>query len=76
LDELLLKVSGGKLHRDSMLLGISEDEGKHWVFVDLSTTQEQLDEMFPELAGKIRYRRRSHRNSRKMKGPNGPFGVG
>lgn len=51
---LVLKVPDGKLHSDSSLLGISEDEGRHWVFIDLGQVKkEQLDEMFPELAGKV-----------------------
>jgi hypothetical protein len=52
---LVLKVSGGKLYKDSSLLGISEDDGKHWVFVDLggNVTKDQLGELFPELDNKI-----------------------
>lgn len=51
---LVLKVPDGKLYSDSTLLGISEDDGKHWVFLDLGQVKkDQLDETFPELAGKI-----------------------
>ncbi len=51
---IVMKVPDGKLYRDSFLLGISEDSGKHWVFVDLGPiTQEQLEQVFPELKGKI-----------------------
>jgi hypothetical protein len=50
-----MKGPGGKLNKDSSLLGISEDEGKHWVFVDLGPiTQEQFGQVFPELDGKIK----------------------
>ena len=37
-----------------MLLGISEDQGKSWVFIDLvAFSKEQLAKMFPELGGQI-----------------------
>jgi hypothetical protein len=52
--QIVLKVQGGKLYQDSSLLAISEDDEKHWVFVDLGPiTKEQLDQAFPELDGKI-----------------------
>ena len=50
----VLKVRGGKLYSDSSLLGISEDNGKHWVFIDLGpVSKEQFGQVFPELDGKI-----------------------
>lgn len=51
---LVAKVSGGRFSQDSVLLGISEDQGKSWVFIDLgSFSKELLAKMFPELDGKI-----------------------
>jgi hypothetical protein len=51
---LVMKVRGGKLYQDSTLLGISEDEGKSWSFVDLGPiSKEQFRQVFPELDGKI-----------------------
>jgi hypothetical protein len=51
---LVMKVPGGKFYQDSTLLGISEDEGKSWLFLDLgSVTREQFRQVFPELDGRI-----------------------
>jgi hypothetical protein len=51
---IVAKVPGGKIIQDSVLLGISENAGKSWVFVDLvAFSKEQLAKMFPELDGKI-----------------------
>lgn len=51
---LVIKVSGGKLYCESTLLGISEDGGKHWVFVDLGQMgKDEFKLLFPELNGKI-----------------------
>ena len=53
-EHTVMKVQGGRLVRDSYLLGISEDGGKNWVFVDLGqTTKEHFAQIFPELDGKI-----------------------
>jgi hypothetical protein len=53
---LVMKVPGGRLNVDSSLLGISEDDGKHWVFIDLGgVTKEQFGQAFPELDGKFPY---------------------
>lgn len=53
-EHLVMKVQGGKLIRDSYLLGISEDGGRTWVFVDIGqTSKEQFAQVFPELDGKI-----------------------
>jgi len=51
---VVVKVPAGRLHQDSHLLGISEDDGKSWVFVDISPlTKEQFAKVFPELDGKV-----------------------
>ena len=51
---IVMKVPGGKLHQDSVLLGISEDQGKSWVFIDLGPiSKAQLAKVFPELDGQI-----------------------
>jgi hypothetical protein len=51
---ILMKVSGGQLEQESHLLGISEDDGAEWVFIDVGTlTKVNFSEVFPELAGKI-----------------------
>ena len=51
---VVMKAPGGKLYKDSDLLAISEDAGKHWVFMDLaSITQETFGKLFPELADKV-----------------------
>lgn len=51
---IVMKVPAGRAHQDSHLMGISEDAGKTWVFVDVGPiSQEQLVEVFPELDGKI-----------------------
>ncbi|MFT3868574.1 MAG: hypothetical protein QM715_08750 [Nibricoccus sp.] len=52
---VVMKVPDGRrMSKDSFLLGISEDNGKTWVFVDLSNiTNEQYAELFPELVREI-----------------------
>ncbi len=53
-EHIRMKVTGGHLDQDSYLLGISEDDGKHWTFTDVGPmTKESFAESFPELAGKI-----------------------
>ena len=53
-NEIFMKVPDGKLEQDSHLLGISEDDGKTWAFIDVGNiSQQQLDQIFPELAGKV-----------------------
>jgi hypothetical protein len=53
-EHIRMKVTGGHLDQDSYLLGISEDDGKHWTFVDVGPmTKESFELAFPELAGKI-----------------------
>ena len=52
--KVVLKMPKGQTVSDSYLLGISEDQGKHWVFVDLSNVNtDQLGQMFPELKGQV-----------------------
>jgi len=52
--EVVMKVPGGRLHQESFLLAISEDEGMQWVFLDLGPiTPAQFTQVFPELDGKI-----------------------
>lgn len=51
---LVMKMPGGKLEQESHLLGISEDDGKKWVFVDAGgIPKAQFEQIFPEIAGKI-----------------------
>lgn len=51
---IVMKVPQGRVEQDGNLLGISEDDGKKWVFIDVSPiTQEQLAQVFPEVAGQI-----------------------
>jgi len=53
-ETITMKVPGGKFVQESCLLGISEDQGKSWVFLDVGpVTKEQLVQIFPELDGKI-----------------------
>ena len=53
-----LKVRGGHLVSDAYLIGISEDEGKSWSFVDSAAfakgKEALLAQVLPELAGKLR----------------------
>jgi hypothetical protein len=49
-----IKAPGGHLVQDAHLLGISEDAGKVWYFVDVGAVPEdQLMKLFPELKDKI-----------------------
>lgn len=51
---LVLKIPNGRLLKDGHLLGISEDKGGNWTFVDISDiSPEQLSQLFPELANKL-----------------------
>jgi len=51
---VVMKVPGGHVHQDAFLLGISEDDGKHWVFIDLGPiTKAQFAQVFPELDGQV-----------------------
>ena len=53
-EQAVIKVKQGKLLVNSVLLGISEDEGRHWKFIDLgAVSSENFKTSFPELAGKI-----------------------
>ena len=49
-----MTVPKGEMQQDSHLLGISEDDGKKWVFVDAGVlAKSNLGQVFPELDGKI-----------------------
>jgi hypothetical protein len=53
-ERAVIKVKNGKLLVESVLLGISEDEGKRWTFIDLgAVSREDFKTSFPELAGTI-----------------------
>ncbi len=53
-EHVVIKIGGGKLESDSTLLGISEDGGKKWTFIDLGPLKKEAFAMlFPELADKI-----------------------
>jgi hypothetical protein len=52
--EIVIKIPTGRLHQDGHLLGISEDDGKTWVFIDLGPiTPELFAKVFPELKDKV-----------------------
>ena len=52
--KVVMKVPGGKVEQESPLLGISEDDGKKWVFVDAGgIPKAQLEKIFPEIVGTI-----------------------
>lgn len=53
-EKLVLRAQGATLTQEGSLLGISDDKGTTWHFLDVSNTSEfQLNEMFPELAGNV-----------------------
>jgi hypothetical protein len=53
-EHVVIKIGGGKLESDSMLLGISDDGGKKWTFIDLGPMKKDAFKLlFPELAEKI-----------------------
>lgn len=50
----LIKVTGGRITGEGWLLGISDDGGRNWVFVDSAKMHdERFKQVFPELAGKM-----------------------
>lgn len=53
-----LNVPGGRLESTAYLIGISEDDGKSWAFVDstgfTNENEAALAQMFPPLAGRLR----------------------
>ena len=49
---LVIKIPDGHLEQDSHMMAISEDEGKHWTFVDVNN-RANVEQAFPELVGKI-----------------------
>ena len=51
---IVMQVPGGTLTTESALLGISENGGANWVFVDLGPiSKAQLQQAFPEIADGI-----------------------
>lgn len=53
-ERITMKVPGGTLKHDSHMLGISEDDGTTWVFVETGgMTDARLVQVFPEFAGKF-----------------------
>jgi hypothetical protein len=50
---IVLKTPKGNLKQQSMVVGISSDNGANWKFVN-GINQEKFNEMFPEAAGKIK----------------------
>lgn len=50
---IVLKTSRGNLKQESMVVGISNDNGANWKFAN-GINQEKFNEMFPEAAGKIK----------------------
>ncbi len=56
---LVMTTPKGNLRTNSWLLGISDNGGRDWVFIDMAqTTQQKLRILFPDLAGKIETRPR------------------
>jgi hypothetical protein len=68
-EHIVMKVPGGKLYQDAFLLGISEDDGRSWAFVDLGpVTNAEFAKVFPELDGKISVPKREKPVFRKDEG--------
>lgn len=59
--QIVIQARGGHLKRPGILLGISEDLGLHWTFVDLTgnTTADAFFKIYPELVGKMQFPPRS-----------------
>jgi hypothetical protein len=54
-ETITLRTPEAKAQQESYLLGISEDEGKTWKFIDLGPiSEEQLFGVFPELKGQFK----------------------
>lgn len=52
--EVVIKAPDGRVVQESILLAVSEDEGKTWSFIDLSgMTPQLLAKHFPEIAAQI-----------------------
>jgi hypothetical protein len=52
--EIVMKAPDGRIVQESALLGLSEDEGKTWTFLDLGgMTPAVITRFFPELSGQI-----------------------
>lgn len=53
-EEITMKVNGGKLLATSTLIGLSEDNGKTWYFLDSNGhSLESLKEKFPNISDKL-----------------------
>lgn len=52
---LQMSVPKGRVEGNSYLLGISEDDGKTWSFVDTSIGKEKLLQIYPEFVGKLEF---------------------
>jgi hypothetical protein len=46
---LVIKVPGGRLLTKGVLLGVSEDQGKTWRFIDCSPGAKTIKNLFPDL---------------------------
>jgi hypothetical protein len=54
-ETITLRMPGARAQQESFLLGISEDEGRTWKFIDLGPiSEEQLFNVFPELKGQLK----------------------
>lgn len=52
--QIVMRVPQGRLTQDAAVLGISENLGQTWVFVDLGPqTKSTFETLFPELVGKF-----------------------
>jgi len=50
----VMSFPGGKVSSDSALLGISDDDGKTFKFIEIgSMPKEQIEKLFPEFVGKL-----------------------
>jgi hypothetical protein len=52
---LEMVVPGGRLHSKSALIGVSNDAGKNWVFIDGSLGSESIKKVFPDLPDAITF---------------------
>jgi hypothetical protein len=53
-ETMILKAPGGKLTKENMMVGLSYDAGKKWVFIDADAlTDPATKAALPELVGKI-----------------------
>jgi len=53
-ETMIMKAPGGRLTKENMMLGLSYDAGKKWVFIDADAlTDPATQAALPELVGKI-----------------------